>query len=102
MRHGRKSRSTLIDSYKRHILSDMDTDPIAAVGITSANVAEAEVIDDIAADQTAQHTRLVELHIDRAYLPSRMASGKNLFDLRRTAVVHNLHVIARTGKLDAA
>jgi transposase len=66
MRHGRKS----IDGYKRHILSDMDTDLVAAVGITAANVPEAEVTDDIAADLAAQHARLVELHIDRAYLSS--------------------------------
>ena len=32
MRHGRKSRSVLIDGYKRHVLRDLDTGLIPAVG----------------------------------------------------------------------
>ena len=34
MRHGRKSRSVLFDGYKRHVLTDLDTDLVTAVGIT--------------------------------------------------------------------
>jgi hypothetical protein len=37
MRHGRKSRSLLVDGYKRHALHDLDTGLIRAVGITPAN-----------------------------------------------------------------
>jgi Transposase domain (DUF772) len=37
MRHGRKSRSLLVDGYKRHVLHDLDTGLIRAVGITPAN-----------------------------------------------------------------
>jgi hypothetical protein len=33
MRHGRKSRSQLIDGYKRHVLRDLDSGLIAAVGV---------------------------------------------------------------------
>ena len=76
MRHGRKSRSTLVDGYKRHILSDLDTDLVVAVGITPANAPEAEVTDAIAADLAAQHARLAELHIDRAYLSSAMVRDR--------------------------
>lgn len=76
MRHGRKSRSLLVDGYKRHILSDLDTDLVVAVGITAANVPEAEVTDDIAADLAAQHARLAELHIDRAYLSSALVRDR--------------------------
>jgi hypothetical protein len=36
MRHGRKSRSALIDGYKRHLLRDLDSGLIAAVGVTAA------------------------------------------------------------------
>ena len=39
MRHGRKSRSVLFDGYKRHVLRDLDTGLVPAVGITPANVA---------------------------------------------------------------
>jgi transposase len=76
MRHGRKSRSLLVDGYKRHIVSDLDTDLIAAVGITAANVPEAQVTDEIAADLAAQQARLVELHIDRAYLSSTLVRDR--------------------------
>jgi hypothetical protein len=34
MRHGRKSRSTLVDGYKRHVLRDLDSGLVPAVGIT--------------------------------------------------------------------
>jgi hypothetical protein len=47
MRHGRKSRSTLIDGYKRHVLRDLDSGVVPAVGITPANVPEATVTGDI-------------------------------------------------------
>jgi transposase len=77
MRHGRKSRSLLVDGYKRHILSDMDTDLVVAVGLTPANMPEAQVTEDIAADLAAQDARLIELHIDRAYLSSRMVRDRD-------------------------
>ena len=72
MRHGRKSRSRLFDGYKRHVLRDLDTGLVPAVGITPANLPEAAVTDDISADLAAAHTTLAELHIDRAYLSSRL------------------------------
>ena len=50
MRHGRKSRSVLFDGYKRHVLTDLDTGLIPAVGITPANVPEASVTASITTD----------------------------------------------------
>ncbi len=70
MRHGRKSRSVLFDGYKRHVLRDLDTGLIPAVGITPANTPEAAVTSDISADLATAGLRLAELHIDRAYLAS--------------------------------
>jgi hypothetical protein len=72
MRHGRKSRSVRFDGYKRHVLRDLDTGLVPAVGITPANVPEAAVTDDIEADLATAGWHLSELHIDRAYLSSRM------------------------------
>lgn len=72
MRHGRKSRSLLVDGYKRHVLHDLDLRVIRAVGVTSANVPEATVTDSIAADLARQADALAELHIDRAYLSSTL------------------------------
>src|SRR5256714_3194165 len=70
MRHGRKSRSVRVDGYKRHVLHDLDTGLVRAVGMTSANAAEATVTESIRADLAYQHIELRELHIDRAYLSS--------------------------------
>jgi hypothetical protein len=70
MRHGRKSRRQRVDGFKRHVLRDLDTKLIRAVGVTPANVPEATVTDPIMADLGAQQAHLAELHIDRAYLSS--------------------------------
>ena len=77
MRHGRKSRSVRVDGYKRHVLRDLDTGLIRAVGITPANVAEATVTEAIAADLRAQQATLHELHIDRAYLSSSLVRERS-------------------------
>jgi hypothetical protein len=72
MRHGRKSRSLRVDGYKRHVLRDLDSGLIRAVGITAANAPEASVTEAIVADLDRQAARLGELHIDRAYLSSAL------------------------------
>jgi Transposase DDE domain len=72
MRHGRKSRSQLIDGEGRHVLRDLDSGLVAAVGITPANVPEAQVTDSISLDLHVQGLTLRELHIDRAYLSSTL------------------------------
>jgi transposase len=72
MRHGRKSRSQRVDGYKRHVLQDLDSGLVRAVGLTPANVPEASVTDALEADLSAQQVQLAELHIDRAYLSSTL------------------------------
>jgi len=72
MRHGRKSAGLRVDGYKRHVLRDLDRGLVRAVGVTAANVPEATVTDAIVADLEPQAVRLSELHIDRAYLSSRL------------------------------
>ena len=76
MRHGRKTRSVLFDGYKRHVLRDLDTGLIPAVGITPANAPEASVTESIAADLEAAGRTLAELHIDRAYLSSHLVRDR--------------------------
>jgi hypothetical protein len=77
MRHGRKSRSVLFDGYKRHVLRDLDTGLVPAVGITPANAPEASVTGAIAADLDAAGWHLSELHIDRAYLSSDLVRDRS-------------------------
>ena len=74
MRHGRKSRRVRVDGYKRHVLHDLDSGLVCAVGITAANAAEASVTDALDADLQANHLSLddlAEAHLDRGYLSSR-------------------------------
>ncbi len=77
MRHGRKSRSVRVDGYKRHVLHDLDSGLIPAVGVTPANVPEASVTQAISEDLERQGTRLKELHIDRAYLSSLLVRERS-------------------------
>ena len=77
MRHGRKSRSVRVDGYKRHVLHDLDTGLIRAVGITPANIPEASVTEEISADLEQQLVTLKELHIDRAYLSSQLVRERS-------------------------
>jgi transposase len=72
MRRGRKSRSLLVDGYKRHVLRDLDSRLLVAVGVPPANAPEASVTDTIETDVAAQQCTLRELHIDRAYLASTL------------------------------
>jgi hypothetical protein len=74
-RHERKSRSLLVDGYKRPVRRDLDSRLIVAVGVTPANVPEASVTDAIATDLAAQKSTLHEWHIDRAYLASSWSSN---------------------------
>lgn len=72
MRHGRKSRSQLVNGYKRHVLRDLDSGLVPAVGLTPANAPEASLTDAIVADLAAQQLTLRALAIDRAYLSSAL------------------------------
>jgi len=76
MRHGRKSRSLLVDGYKRHVVRDLDSRLIIAVGVTPANAPEASVTEAIDTDLAAQQRALTELHIDRAYLASQLVQQR--------------------------
>jgi transposase len=76
MRHGRKSSSRLIDGYKRHLLHDLDSTLVRAVGLTPANAPEAGVTEAIMADLAAQQVVLSELHMDRAYLSSTLVRDR--------------------------
>jgi hypothetical protein len=77
MRHGRKTKSVRIDGYKRHVLTDLDTQLVPAVGVTAANIPEAEVADQITDDLQAQDLTLGELDIDRAYLSSSLVQQRD-------------------------
>jgi hypothetical protein len=65
MRHARKSKSIRFEGYKRHVLRDLDTGLVPAVGVTPANAPEASVTEAIALDLGRQEgAELGELHIE--------------------------------------
>jgi hypothetical protein len=76
MRHGRKSRSRLVDGYKRHVLRELDSGLVPAVGVTAANLPEAAGATQIRDDLAAQQLTLAELFIDRAYLSSVLVQDR--------------------------
>ena len=56
MRHGRKTKSRLFDGYKRHVLSDLDSGLVRAVGLTAANAPEASVTEAISPIWTSRRS----------------------------------------------
>lgn len=68
MRHGRKSKTSRVDGYKRHVARDLTSKVIVAVAVTPANRPEAEATDELLADIACQHREVTELQIDRGYL----------------------------------
>jgi hypothetical protein len=68
MRHGRKSKSTRIDGYKRHLAVDVDSKLVLAAAVTPANRPEGEASRALFGDLFAQRLVPAELDIDRAYL----------------------------------
>lgn len=64
MRHGRKSKSKVINGYKRHVVTDVDEGLILHVDVRPANQPEHGVLDDL------EMPELAELQIDRGYLSS--------------------------------
>jgi hypothetical protein len=82
MRHGRKSKSSRIDGYKRHLAVDLDHRLILGAAITPANRPEAEAMPELLRSlPTTDEQTLTELLIDRGYL-----SAQEVDELRRRGV----------------
>jgi hypothetical protein len=98
MRHGRKSRHQRIDGYKRHVLRDLDTGLVRAVGVTAANAPEATATPELAVDVDRQQVTLGELHLDRAYLTSHWVRERspNLTIYCKAWPVRNRHGFPKT------
>jgi hypothetical protein len=84
MRHGRKSKSSRFDGFKRHLALDVDHGVILGAAITPGNRPEGEAADDLFADVERQGLRVAHLHIDRGYLAApaveaRRAAGTEVY-----------------------
>lgn len=74
MRHGRKSKSKRFNGYKQHIAADVEHGIILACAVTPANRPEQEATPALAADVERQNLEIVELHIDRGYINSKLVN----------------------------
>ncbi len=72
MRHGRKSKSRVINGFKNHIAVDVETGLTLAAAVRPANEREHQVEDHIRGD-IERHGQVAELHIDRGYLSGQWA-----------------------------
>ena len=73
MRHGRKSKSRVINGFKNHIAVDIESGLTLAAAVRPANEREHQVEHHIRGD-IERHGDVAELHIDRGYLSSEWAS----------------------------
>jgi hypothetical protein len=76
MRHGRKSKASRVDGYKRHIALDLDEKLILAVAVTPANRPEAEATEDLLTDVRRPGHTVEALHIDRGYLAAPVVASE--------------------------
>lgn len=68
MRHGRKSKSSRFDGYKRHVAVNLDSTAICAVAVTRGNAPEREASGDLLEDLDRLPGTVTELFTDRGYL----------------------------------
>lgn len=73
MRHGRKSRSTIIKGFKRYIARELDHGLILGVTVQPANQAERDA-DRALRTQVEAHGEVEALFIDRGFLASNWTS----------------------------
>jgi hypothetical protein len=100
MRHGRKSKSSRVDGYKRHIAVDIDTSLIVAAAVTPANRPEGEASGDLLNDVERQGFSVEDLYNDRAYLLAEAVEARRFWDLRVHAKAFPLHNRGRYTKAD--
>jgi DDE family transposase/transposase-like protein DUF772 len=68
MRHGRKSKTSRVDGYKRHLVVDVESTVILGAAITPANRPESEALGRLLGDAATHCELLSDAYIDRGYL----------------------------------
>lgn len=68
MRHGRKSKASRVDGYKRHLAREGATRLVLAAALTPANRPEAEAAEPLCEDIERQGFELTTLDVDRGYV----------------------------------
>jgi len=95
MRHGRKSKSSRVDGYKRHLACDLTSKLILAAAVLPANRPESEAAGWLFADLQRQGLHPEELFIDLGYLGSEDVHYQRSLGMR----VHSKAFPLRNGEL---
>ncbi|HEU4534160.1 MAG TPA: transposase [Polyangiaceae bacterium] len=76
MRHGRKSRASRVDGYKRHLAREATSRLALAAAVTPANRPEAEAAGALCEDIERQGLELGELDVDRGYVLAKAVTER--------------------------
>ena len=68
MRHGRKSRTSRFDGYKRHIVRELEEGLILEARVAPANEVDERQLDVLLVEVESQGVPLSEVHVDRGYI----------------------------------
>ena len=82
MRHGRKSKSSRFDGFKRHLGLDLDAGLIVAAAITPGNRPDSDAASDLFAAVEQQGFAVEDCHIDRGYLAADTIHGRRRAGMR--------------------
>src|SRR6185436_3772943 len=81
MRHGRKSKSSRFDGFKRHLAVDVETGLIVGAAVLPGNRPEREAAGTLFADLERQGFTVGDLHIDRGYLGDDAVEARRFWDM---------------------
>jgi hypothetical protein len=100
MRHGRKSKSSRFDGFKRHLGLDLDAGLIVAAAITPGNRPEGEAASDLFAAVEQQGFSVDDCHIDRGYLAADAIAARRRTGMRVHCKAFPLRNFGRFTKAD--
>jgi hypothetical protein len=100
MRHGRKSRASRFDGFKRHLGLDLDAGLIVAAAITPGNRPEGEAAADLLSAVETQGFAVADCHIDRGYLTADAIDQRRRAGMRVHCKAFPLRNFGRFTKAD--
>lgn len=100
MRHGRKSKSSRFDGFKRHLGLDLDAGLIVAVAITPGNRPEGEAAPELFSAVEKQGFSVEDCHIDRGYLAADAVDSRRRAGMRVHCKAFPLRNFGRFTKAD--
>lgn len=99
MRHGRKSKSRVVNGYKRHVAIDLSSGLVLAAAIRPANEREHVAMDEDLRPELEHYGSVQELHIDRGYLAGQWVGE---LDSSGARVVSKAWDVSREGRYSKA